>query len=110
MTHLRVDVAALGALAATIRHAAAEADAAANHRGLVGPSAALADERLVEAMLRFVDRWGHALRALIDDARRLADGLDLVSAFYTDAETAARSSFASVALDRWSSPGGGERP
>jgi len=89
MSRFAVDPDSLMRLAASVRAAAEEADAVTGARHSLSPAiAALRDPSLVGAMHEFVDRWSHALRALLDDAHRLADGAALAARLYADAELA----------------------
>lgn len=91
MTRFAVDPAELSMTAQAIRDAAHEAEAAtSDHRSLSAHTAALADPVLIAALSDFVNRWSYGLRTLIDDVHRLADGLDLVLAYYTDTDIAVR--------------------
>ena len=92
MSRFAVDPDSLMRLAASVRAAAEEADAVTGARHSLSPTiAALRDPALVGAMHEFVDRWSHALRSLLDDAHRLADGATLAARLYTDAELASES-------------------
>jgi hypothetical protein len=89
MSRFAVDPESLMRLAASVRAAAEEADAVTGDRHSLAPAvAALHDPALVSAMTEFLDRWSHALRSLLDDAHRLADGADLAARIYVDAEMA----------------------
>ena len=103
MTHIAVDTVELRSLAEAVRAAAQEVEGA-TAGGLEREVAALVEPGLVRALSGFVERWGGALAGLADDAHRLADGLDLASALYGDAERAMRSSV--VAMARGARGGG----
>ena len=88
MTRFAVDPAALSGIAASVRAAADEAESAcAEHNGIATTS--LGDAELESALRHFTDRWRYGLDTLVDDARRLADGLDLAAGLYADADRAA---------------------
>jgi hypothetical protein len=89
MSRFAVDPESLMRLAASVRAAAAEADAVTGDRhSLSHAVAALRDPSLVSAMNEFLERWSSTLRSLLDDAHRLADGADLAARLYGDAELA----------------------
>jgi hypothetical protein len=86
---LEVDTAALAALSGRIRAAAAEARAASADPGPLHASLSrLADPALMQAVALFVERWSDALADIVDDARRLADAIDLAARSYRDVESA----------------------
>jgi len=90
MSRFAVDPESLMRLAASVRAAAEEADAVTGeHRSLGHAVAALRDPQVINAVNEFIDRWSHALRSLIDDAHRIADGAELAARLYRDAELAA---------------------
>ena len=90
MSRFAVDPDSLTRLAASVRAAAEEADAVTGARHSLSPAiSALRDPSLVGAMHEFVERWSHALRSLLDDAHRLADGADVAARLYADAELVA---------------------
>jgi hypothetical protein len=86
---LAVDTADLARLAERIRLAAAEAHAACADPGPLQASIGrLAAPCLVHGTATFLERWTGALADLVDDARRLADAIDLVARSYRDVEAA----------------------
>jgi hypothetical protein len=89
MSRFAVDPESLMRLAASVRAAAVEAEAVTGHQSLAHAIAALRDPSLVGAVNDFLQRWNHALRQLLDDAHRIADGAELAGRLYDDAEHAA---------------------
>jgi hypothetical protein len=90
MSRFAVDPESLMRLAASVRAAAEEADAVTGeHRSLGHAVSALRDPQVISALNEFIDRWTHALRSLIDDAHRMADGAEVAAHLYRDAELAA---------------------
>ncbi len=91
MTRFAVDPAELSLTAEAIRRAAQEAEAVtSDHRSLSTFTAALLDPVVIAAMSDFINQWSYGLRTLTDDARRLADSLDLVIAYYVDTDIGVR--------------------
>jgi hypothetical protein len=91
MSRFAVDPESLMRLAASVRSAANEAEAVTGHHSLAHAIAGLRDPSLVGALNDFLQKWSHALRSLLDDAHRIADGAELVARLYDDAENAAQS-------------------
>ena len=90
MSRFAVDPESLMRLAASVRAAAREADAVTGeHRSLRHAVGDLRDPLVIGALDEFVDRWTYAVRSLIDDAHRIADGADAAARLYRDAELAA---------------------
>jgi uncharacterized protein YukE len=86
---LEVDTEALDRLAARIRAAANEAQAAAAHPGpLYSSIEALSAPVLIRAVGAFVESWRAALADIVDDSHRLADVITLAARSYHDAESA----------------------
>src|SRR5690349_233168 len=90
MTRFAVDPESLVRLAVSVRSAAHEAEAVTGHHSLAHAIAGLRDPSLVGAVDDFLHKWTYALRSLIDDAHRIADGAELCARLYADAEHVAQ--------------------
>src|SRR5689334_5145678 len=91
MSRFAVDPESLMRLAASVRSAANEAEAVTGHHSLAHAVAGLRDPSLVSAVNDFLQKWHYALRSLLDDAQRIADGAELAARLYGDADKAAQS-------------------
>jgi hypothetical protein len=87
---LTVDTAAMDELARQLRALAVRARGGRADLG-VAPAliAALAAPGLIQAAGTFLERWQAPVAALIDDAERLADAVDLLTRSYQDVESVA---------------------
>jgi hypothetical protein len=89
MSRFAVDPESLMRLAVSVRSAANEAEAVTGHHSLAHAIGALRDPSVVGAVNDFLHRWNYALRSLVDDAHRIADGAELAARIYADVEHAA---------------------